>query len=100
MYVYCPLAAQANPRELFRSVGLVPHANISWHVLPGHLTALAAAVVIAARQKKRFDGVITPEGRLAAWLRRLQPIHRARVIMDGDVEELQALWQMRYRSQL
>ena len=100
IYVYCPLSTHANPRDLFRSVGLIPHANISWHALPAHLTAVVAAAMILQRQKKRFDGVIVPNRRLAAWLCRLQMVHRARVIMDGDVEELQELWQTRFRSQL
>jgi len=95
IYVYCPLPGRDAGRELFRSVGLVPHANISWHPIPGIFVRVMAACAILKRRKKRFDIIIAPDERWAVAMRRLQWLHRARVIPAADSEALAQLWQTR-----
>jgi len=96
IYVYTPFTDGIDGRELFRSVGLVPHADISWRRLPKRLISVAATLAILKRQKKRFDGIIVPDERWAARLGRLQPLHRALVVREGDAAALAQLWQRRF----
>ena len=95
IYVYCPMPAHVTADELFRSVGLIPHADIHWRPIPSLGARWAATGQILARQKKRFDAIVAPE---AAWANRMQlfsPLHRAPVILESNAEELARLWKGR-----
>lgn len=99
IYVYAPLPARVTKEDLFRSVDLVPHADVRWHPVPAHFARWAATGLILKRRKKRFDIIVAPDERWGEALRRLSFWHRAPVIPEAREEELQALWQ-RSRSQL
>lgn len=98
VYAYCALSASLPKEAWFRSVGLIPHADIHWHAMPGRLTRVAAGMAILKRRKKRFDAIIAPEERWAAVMRHLSWAHRSRVIPLSDTEALEQLWQTRPRS--
>jgi len=93
VYVYCSIPPKVTTDELFRSVGLVPHADIRWQPVPPRLARWAATGCILKRQKKRFDIIIAPDERWGRTLNRLRWVHRARVIPATSTEELQAVWE-------
>jgi len=95
IYVYCPLPSAETGRELFRSVGLVPHANISWHPIPTQGARWLSAGAILKRQKKRFDVIVAPDERWARMMRTFTWLHRAQVIPVDDSEAWSRLWQTR-----
>lgn len=100
VYVYSPFPRGVSADQLFRSVGLVPHADIHWHLLPTLLAPLGAMGGILSRQKKPFDVVTAPEERWAQVMRALRWAHHADVIRQQDEEQLIALWKQRSRYPL
>ncbi len=97
VYVYCAMPPGVSSVELFRSVGLTPHADIHWNPIPEPLARWATAAHILKRRKKPFDIVAAPDDRFAAWMKRLKPLHRAEVIPQDDDERLAAVWQAKAR---
>lgn len=98
VYVYSPLPAHHNGRGLFRSVGLVPHANISWRTIPDRWPRLVTAGAILKRRKKRFDAIIASEEPWATLMQRFVWLHRAPVVLETDAQGLERVWQTRFRS--
>lgn len=97
VYVYCAMPDGMSSGALFRSVGLVPHANISWRRLPRWGIRTLAMAAILKRRKKQFDGIITSDVRWAAVMRRLRALHRARVVIESDQEAMTQLWESRFQ---
>jgi GT2 family glycosyltransferase len=94
VYVWCPLPAGVSSDALFRSVGLVPYADVHWHSIPaGRAGGVVTLTGLLKRQKKRFDVIIAPDRRWAGLLRRLRWVHRAEVMVAGEEGRLQALWE-------
>ncbi len=93
VHVYCPIPAGVTKEELFRSVGLSPHADIRWQTVPPFLARWAAIGSILKRQKKRFDIIVAPDARWGGAISRLQWLHRARVIPETDEETLRTSWE-------
>ena len=98
LYMYCPLPWRTAGNHVFRSAGLVPHANISWHPVPRVAARLLVALAIVRRQKKRFDAILAPDERWAQRMRWLRFLHRTPVVLASDAEGLQRIWQTRFRS--
>ncbi|MBI4341313.1 MAG: glycosyltransferase [Candidatus Omnitrophica bacterium] len=93
LYVYCPLPDGLTGEVLFRSVGLIPHADILWLRVPEGIASWAVLWRILLRRKKRFDIIVAPDpawGQLAAGLSWL---HRAPVVPQQDEERLTKQWQ-------
>ncbi len=98
VYAYCPMPKGLTAEALFRSVGLVPHADIHWYAVPSWAPRWAATALILKRQKKRFDLIASPE---EAWGRRMDGLrwgHRAVIVPAGDHTRLTEEW-TRSRSQ-
>ena len=91
-YVYCPTPSGMTKDALFRSVGLVPHADVLWHAMPASLARMRAAVAILTRRKKRFDIIIAPDSRWAAAMRALRWLHKARVVPLSDTTAWEQVW--------
>lgn len=101
VYVYCPLASSASPPQaLFRSVGLVPHADIHWRALPVSMASWAALGLILKRRKKLFDIIACPEPRWGSVVKRLRWAHGAEVVLANDDTALQHAWKQRSHSSL
>ena len=99
VYVYCPEPDHLTPEELFRSVGLVPHADVLWRSIPPRLAPWAAACAILARQKKRFDAILAPDARWATGMRQLRWVHRAEVVTAvSELERLTQRWRTKSPS--
>ena len=95
VYVYAPLPSGHTKEAVFRSVGLVPHADVLWRVMPERpLLRLTAMGNILARQKKRFYAIVAPDPSWAAAMRSLRWVHRAPVLSVDD-ERFEQLWQSR-----
>ena len=97
VYVFCPTPRGVDKAALFRSVRLIPHADIHWHPVPRRLARWAALGGILKRRKKPYDVVVSPD---TAWGRRLQGLrwwHRATVVPESDEAALTAEWQRRAR---
>lgn len=92
LYLYGPLPSGTSVRDLFRSVDLVPHANVQWHDLAGPYASWVAMWKILKRQKKRFDAIVVPTPTWARRMQWLRPLHRATVIDGNDPEALTRLW--------
>lgn len=90
VYAYGPVSVGRD--EAFRSVGLVPHADVLWKPIPGLLPRLMAAGAILGRRKKPFDAIVAPDDGWAAWMRRLRWAHRAHVVPASQPEQLESLW--------
>jgi len=99
IYVYAPRPARMTMEDLFRSVGLVPHADVRWYPVPASLVRWAATGRILKRRKKRFDIIVAPDARWRRALERLAWVHRAQVVAATHAEELEAQWE-RSRSRL
>ena len=93
VYVYSPLPQGMTKNELFRSVGLAPHADIRWYPIPPWMPRLAATGSILSRQKKRFDIIVAPDDRWAKSVERLARLHRAEVVPAANQEQLRAQWE-------
>jgi GT2 family glycosyltransferase len=93
LYVFSPAPHGVSREALFRSVGLVPHADVLWRRVPAGLAPWAAAGLILKRRKKPFDVIVAPTPqwgrRMAAWDR----WHHAVVVSEDDSEALMAQWQ-------
>lgn len=98
VYVYCPTPAAWSRETLFRSVGLVPHADIRFHPVPRPLAPATALALIAKRRKKPFDLIVAPEARWARWAQRLRWLHRADVVLEDDEAQLTIQWKQKSRS--
>ena len=97
VYVYSPLPSGVSSRELFRSVGLPPHADVRWVAVPqGAARAAAVGRILIRTKKKRFDIVVAPDDgwamRLLGWW------HRAPVVLESDEEGLSEAWQAKSHS--
>jgi len=100
VYVYCPTPPALTARDLFRSVGLVPHVDVHWHSIPSAVAPWAATGLILKRRKKPFDIITCPEPRWGKLLQRLAWAHRAEVILADDEAGLTQAWKQRSRSPL
>ena len=98
VYVYSPLPQGMTKNELFRSVGLAPHADIRWHPIPPWMPRLASAGSILSRQKKRFDIIVAPDAPWAQAVERLQWLHSAAVVPGSDEPRLASAWRAASRS--
>lgn len=98
VHVYCPTPIGMDRDALFRSVGLVPHTDVRWQVIPRRLAPWAAAGAILKRQKKRFDAIVAPDVRWGSLMTGLRWVHRADVIPETHEEQLIALWKPKSRS--
>ena len=97
VYVYALTPPGMSKDELFRSVGLIPHADIHWHPLPAGFARVAALSLILKRQKKPFDVIVAPEPRWARSVRGLRWLHQAEVVLESDKAELMAQWKRKSR---
>ncbi len=100
VYVYCPTPSGFGKEALFRSVGLVPHADIHGSPAPRAIAPLASLGRIVQRQKKPFDLIVAPESRWAASANRLRWLHHADVIPEADEHTLTVQWKQKSRSPL
>ncbi|MBI3312373.1 MAG: glycosyltransferase family 2 protein [Candidatus Omnitrophica bacterium] len=101
VYVYRPMPPQLTSDALFRSVGLVPHADVHWYAVPRSPVAEWMTLgLIVRRQKKRFDIIVSPTPQWARWIDRFRWLHRAAVIPTGNEEQLTLLWKRVSRSPL
>lgn len=91
--VYAPLPPGRTRDELFRSVGLVPHADIRWRAIPEAMAPLAAMGRILSKRKKPFDMIAAPEPRWARAMRALSWWHRAEVVAQDDRQRLLQGWE-------
>ncbi len=97
VYVYCPMPQQMTRDELFRSVDLIPHADLHWYALPQRGASAVAAALILSRRKKPFDLIAAPETGWARCMERLRWWHEAEVIPEADEASLSARWKARAR---
>ncbi len=97
VYVYCPSARRISKQDLFRSVGLVPHADVGWYPLSSSWPAMTAMGRILSRRKKPFDVIVAPDDQWAQWMARMQWWHRADVIAERDRERLEQICQQKSR---
>jgi len=95
VYVYCVMPARITGEALFRSVDLIPYADIHWAALPARWASVAAAGLIVKRRKKPFDLIAAPGARWGRWMRRLRWAHHADVVLQEDEEQFERLWQRR-----
>jgi hypothetical protein len=95
VYAYSPTPAGVTMDDLFRSVEMVPHADVQWHPIPDRFARLTAATKIMKRQKKRFDVIVAPDDRFASMMRGFQWLHRADIIPASDTERLARVCQTR-----
>lgn len=100
VYVFAPAPPGATQETLFRSVGLIPHADIHWRSVPAHFAPWATLGFILKRRKKPFDIITCPEPRWGKLLQRLAWAHRAEVILADDEAGLTQAWKQRSRSPL
>jgi len=100
LYVYAPTPPGMSKNALFRSVGLVPHADIHWHAVPETFARVTTLSMILQRQKKPFDLIVAPEPRWAKSARGLHWLHHAEVILEADETELATQWKHKSRSRL
>ena len=100
VYAYCPSPTQMTKNELFRSVGLVPHADVHWYPIPESFASWAATGYILKRRKKLFDLIVAPQPRWANAINRWRWLHRADVVLEGNESQLTELWKQKSRSQL
>ena len=98
VYTYVPVSNGMTKEDLFRSVGLVPHADVVWRPLPPQGSRWVAAMRVLKRRKKPFDVVVAPDPRWERTMRRLQWIHGAQVVLETEPEALVAEWKAKSRS--
>ena len=98
IYVYSPTPPGLDADALFRSVGLVPHADVRWHVISSMMAPLAAVGRILGRRKKPFDIIAAPDDGWGQKMRLLSWLHRAVVVPQDDEEQLAVQWQQKSRS--
>lgn len=98
VYAYCPMPAGLSGRQLYESVGLVPHADVRWHPVPSGIAGLGAILRIILRQKKRFDIIVAPDDAWANLAKLFSWAHRAPVVVESNQEGLSDLWKQKSRS--
>lgn len=98
VYVYCSMPQQLTCDELFRSVDLIPHADLHWYALPCVGAPAAAAALILSRRKKLFDVIAAPTSQWARWMEKLKWLHQAVVVPETNEEQLKSQWHQRSRS--
>ena len=98
VYVYVPTPEGMSKNDLFRSVSLVPHADIHWYPIPRSTAPWMAAALILKRQKKRFDLIASPTSGWGRWLTRLSRLHGATVVPAEDETQLITLWKQKSLS--
>ena len=98
IYVYSPTPPGLSVDALFRSAGLVPHADIHWHPVPAGLAPAASLMMILQRRKKPFDIIVAPDPGWARLMKRLRWAHRAAVIPDSDHSSLLDAWNAKSRQ--
>jgi len=100
LYVYCPLPTETTLEDLFRSVNLIPHADIHWDRLPRSCPQLVATSLILRRRKKPFDVIAAPTYHWGQWMHRLRWLHRADVLPQDDEAQLTLQWRQKSHSPL
>ena len=97
LYAYCPLMNGMSPKALFRSVGLVPHADVHlrWLPLSLRLAKGAVLVLILKRRKKLFDVIACPDPRWGRVVKRLRWLHHAEIVSQDDESQLLSVLQSR-----
>ena len=98
VYAFGPWPKTLTAEAAFRSVNLVPHADIHWRPLPSVLTPASSLAMILMLRKKPFDIIVAPEPGWARLVERLQWAHRAAVIPEADEGQLLEQWRQRSRS--
>ena len=98
VYVYCPTPRGMSAAQLFRSVDLIPHADIHWYPVPQSVAEWMASGLILKRRKKPFDIILAPNVRWGRWMRKLTWLHRAALVDEADTEALHAQWKRASRS--
>jgi len=93
VYVYCPTPHAVTVRDLFRSVGLVPHVDVHWRSIPPRVAPWAAGGLILKRRKKPFDIIVSPTPGWGRRIARLGWWHRADIVSADDEEQLTGAWQ-------
>ena len=97
VYVYCP--ANGHTKEaLFRSVGLIPHADVHWRPVPAAIPRLGAMLAILKRRKKAFDAILAPDQDWQGRMARLRWLHRAQVVPLWERDNVETIWQTRSPS--
>lgn len=97
-YVFCPMPEDITPETLFRSVGLVPHADVIWRAVPPACPRWSAAGLILKRRKKPFDIITVPDQRWQRRFNRLRWLHGAATVLQEHEEQLTAQWQTKSHS--
>ena len=97
VYAYGPWPKGLTAETAFRSVDLVPHADVHWLPLPRVLAPASSLAMILLRRKKPFDIIVAPEPGWARLVERLQWAHRAAVISDTDEPRLLSTWTAKSR---
>jgi hypothetical protein len=97
VYVYCPMPRQVTKDDLFRSVGLVPHADIHWYTIPRVLAPVTALGSILKRRKKPFDLIVAPEAEWARSVEGWRWLHHAQVVPETDEAQLTTQWKTKSR---
>ena len=100
VYVYYPTPPRMTKEALFRSVGLVPHADIHWCTIPKTWAPVTALGSILTRRKKPFDLIVAPQARWGRSVEGWRWLHRARVVPESDDAQLTARWKETSRSRL
>ena len=98
VYVYCAMPRGVSGESLFRSVGLIPHADVRWYPVPPMMPSLTALGRILLRQKKRFDIIVAPDDGWAKLAAAVRCGHGAPVVLEHDEERLLELWKQRSQS--
>lgn len=98
VYVYAPVDREISGNELFRSVDLVPHADIHWHSIPRAAARWSSTSLILSRQKKPFDLIAAPDDRWAQLMTQLRWVHRADVVLQSNEQEFAEQWRRKSRS--
>ncbi len=100
VYVYCPTPPGLTKDELFRSVGLIPHADIHWRPIARALAPLPACTHIMMRRTKPFAVSVTSGGRWGRVMEQLRLLHGAEVVPEQDESQLLVQWKQRSRVRL
>jgi GT2 family glycosyltransferase len=97
IYVYCPLPSGLTARDVFKSVGLVPHVDILWFPISKSLAAWHAKGYILKRRKKPFSLIVAPNQRWLNTMQRLRWLHKAELVPVDNRSVLVAQWQQKSR---
>jgi len=98
VYAYAPSGGKSC-EPLFRSVGLVPHADIHWIPVPPQASRFSTAVRILSRRKKPFDLIAAPDKSWESLMNRLGWLHHAEVVPQNE-DKLAEAWKRKSRSPL